>query len=161
MCSCWFWSKHSFWVELFLFQMFQHILMEAQDQCTFCINCLYLLKINSDSIFFLRVKIFFSLQHSNFLDVYYHIWEMYQLTVEYLLLLAFSNQILPEFPCNWKQKCTILNSTIILYYLIRKPFHIMVIFFFKRKASGILDEKRQIYHLKDAGGPFLYWWSLW
>lgn len=77
---------------------------------------------------------------------------MYQLTVEYLLLLAFSNQILPEFPCNWKQKCTILNSTIIFYYLIRKPFHIMVIFSFKRKASGILDERTDL-------SPKRCWWS--
>lgn len=76
---------------------------------------------------------------------------MYQLTVEYLLLLAFSNQILPEFPCNWEQKCTILNSTIILYYLIRNSFHIMLIFL-KRKASGILDERIDL-SLKRC------WWS--
>lgn len=104
-------------------------------------------------LIFLKVKIFFPPQHSNFLDVYYYIWEMYQLTLEYLPLLAFSNQILPEFPCNWEQKGTILNSTIILYYLIMNSFHIMLIFFFKRKASGIL-KKGQIYHLEDAGGPF-------
>lgn len=103
-------------------------------------------------LIFLKVKTFFPPQHSNFLDAHYCIWEMYQLTVEYLPLLAFSNQILPEFPCNWEQKCTILNSTIILHYLIRNSLHIMLIYFFKRKASGILDERTDL-SLKRC------WWS--
>lgn len=76
---------------------------------------------------------------------------MYQLTVAYLLLLVFSNQF-HEFPCNWEQKCTFLNSTIILRYLIRNSFHIMLIYFFKRKASGILDERTDL-SLKRC------WWS--